>query len=159
MTCFRGKRNREGFGGGCLTALLRNMKLLIWNPPGLGNPRGFWTLHEHLLTKVASDLVFLQETKVRISFFYSNKFKLSFQNAFVIDCVREGGGLALLWKDDVCFEELNFSIHHIHGLIIIGSKGGNRPIKCTLTGVYGQPNSTHRPKVWNLIYKLGETIN
>lgn len=35
------------------------------------------------------------------------------------------GGLAILWKEDVDFEVLNFSIHHIHDRISIVSNEGN----------------------------------
>lgn len=72
------------------------------------------------------DLVFLQETQVCASIFSLNKFKLGFQNAIVVDCEGKSGGLAILWKKDVCFEVLNFSMHHIHSRISIASIEGNR---------------------------------
>lgn len=53
------------------------------------------------------------------SFFSVNKFKLGFHNTFVVDCVGKGGGLAMLWKENVCFKVLNFSVNYIHGMISI----------------------------------------
>lgn len=68
----------------------------------------------HLVAKEEPDLVFLQETNVCASFFSLNKFKLGFQNAIVFYCEGKSGGLlAILWKEDVCFEILNFSMHII----------------------------------------------
>lgn len=52
--------------------------------------------------------------------FSLKKFKFGFHNTFAIDCEGEIGGLALLCKEDVIFEVLNFSVHHIHSLITIG---------------------------------------
>lgn len=36
-----------------------------------------------------------------------------------MDCVGKSGGLALLWKEEICFEILNFSVYHIHGLVTL----------------------------------------
>lgn len=51
---------------------------------------------------------------MRASFFSVNKFKLGFHNVFYVDCVGKGRGLAIMWKDDVVFEILNYFVHHIH---------------------------------------------
>lgn len=76
---------------------------------------------------------------MRASFFFVNKFKLGFHNIFSVDCVGKGRGLAIMCKDDVVFEILNYSVHHIHSQLSISDEG-NQVQLCSLTGVYGHPN-------------------
>lgn len=109
------------------------MKLLSWNLRGLGNPRGFISLHEQI-AKEDPDLVFLRETKVTSNYFTSKKFSLGFDNAFVVDCVWRSGVLAILWKKDIDFTLLQFSNHHIHGVISVGMNGSHAMIYGKLLG-------------------------
>lgn len=77
--------------------LLAAMKVLSWNPRGLGNPRDIRNLHE-LITKEDPDAVFMQETKVRASYFSSLKFLFEFHYCFAVDWVGLGKCLVVLWK-------------------------------------------------------------
>lgn len=104
-------------------------------------------------------MVLLQETKVRNSFCSSNKFKLGFHNAFVVNCDDKSEGLALLWKNDLCFDICNFSVNYIHGLLTITPKRGAWPKKCYVTRVYGHSDLAHRIEVWDFICNLGATID
>lgn len=126
------------------------MKILSWIPRGLGNPRGFWILHD-LLTKEEPNLVFLQETKVKTSFFTTKQFSLGYRNGLGLDCEGRSGGLAVLWKDDIDFEVLHFSSHHIHGVVTLQPEGDQSPPKWSLKGFYGYPNASWRDEVWNLV--------
>lgn len=129
------------------------MKLLSWNLRGLGNPRGFISLHEQI-AKEDPDLVFLQEMKVTSNYFTSKKFSLGFDNAFVVDCVWRSGVLAILWKKDIDFTLLQFSNNHIHGVISVGMNGESCHDLWQITGVYGQPESSWRGELWNLLRSM-----
>jgi hypothetical protein len=62
------------------------------------------------------------------------KYKLGFNNMLVVDSVERRGGLALLWKDEMGVEILNFSRRHTHAKV--------KPINMTLwvfTRFYGHP--------------------
>lgn len=74
------------------------MQILNWNACGLGNPRGIWTLRD-LIKKEAPDIVFLQETrlKVKVRDFDSCKFKIGFSNCLAVYCEGRSGGIAILW--------------------------------------------------------------
>lgn len=105
-------------------------------------PTRIQTLRD-LLIKEDADIVFLQETKLRAHFFALNKFKLDFQNVFVVDYDGKNGGLALLWKDKVSLEIINYLVNHIHDLITLGSNEVNWEQKYVLTRVYGHPKLFH----------------
>lgn len=113
------------------------MKLLSWNSRslGIGNPCEIRSLRE-LLQREDPDLVFLQETKVRAPYFSFRKLNLGFRNGFVVNCVGKSGGLVLLWKEDLNFEILNFSLNLIHGVLQLDVGGS---LKCFITKVYGPP--------------------
>lgn len=89
------------------------MSILNWNCWGLGNPRTVWDLHCFVKSKKPG-VVFLMETKMRMNKMELIKFKMGFQNMFVVDCVRRSGGLVLFWKDDIEVEIQNFSRRHIN---------------------------------------------
>lgn len=71
------------------------MKVLTWNLWGLENPRGFRTLRD-LIKKEDPKIFFLHETKVKVNFFSSKKFVLSFDNALAVECEGRSGDSAFL---------------------------------------------------------------
>lgn len=54
----------------------------------------------------------------------------------MIDCVGNSGGLVILWKNEMDFEVLNFSAHHVHSVIKIVNEN-NQQVSWLMTGVYG----------------------
>lgn len=102
-------------GRGWLPALLREMKILSWNSCGLGNPLGFQALRD-IVKKEDPNIVFLQETKLKVRQMEKCKFKLGFDNCLVVDCVGSGG-LALLWKNEVLLKVNSYSKSHIDAQI------------------------------------------
>lgn len=40
-----------------------------------------------------------------------------------MDCEEKSNGLAVLWKNDVDIEVLQYSNHHINGVIVMGTEG------------------------------------
>lgn len=97
--------------------------------------------------------------KAHAPFFASNKFKLGYSNAFVVDCDGKIGGLALLWKEFVHLKIFNYLVHHIHCMVTLDFMEGNRDYDCVLTRVYGHPELTHRLEVWILLCFLGSSID
>lgn len=82
-------------------------------PHELGNPRGFRTLHE-LFKNEDPNLVFLQETKVKASYFNNKNFNLGFNHGLGVGCKGKSGGMVVLWKEDVDFKILHYYNHDIH---------------------------------------------
>ena len=52
------------------------------------------------------------------------RIKLHFDCCFVVDCVGQGGGLALLWMSDIMVEILSYSFSYINAKVVGDSKGG-----------------------------------
>lgn len=125
---------------------MRTVKILCWNPRGLGKPREFRTLRE-LINKEDPNLVFLQETKVKASYFSAKKFMFGYSNGLRVGCEGKSGGLAVMWKEDINFEILQFLSHHIHGTITSRTEGGTSLSKWSVTGVYGHLEVNWRKKV------------
>lgn len=90
--------------------------------------------------------MFAQETKVCTFFFSLDKFKFGFHNTNVVDCEAKSEGLAILWKKNINFEVLNFSVHHIRSRVSILDEG-NRLHHCALTEMYGHHDFAHRNEV------------
>ena len=76
------------------------MIALVWNCRGLGNPHAIRALN-NILREQVLDFVFLSETKLLRGEMEALKRRLGFVNGFYVDCQNRGGGLALLWRDDV----------------------------------------------------------
>ena len=88
------------------------MRLLDWNYQRLGNR---WTVHS--LCKIVRDLApivcFLMETRLDGDGFNSLCGDLPFPNLLVVKQPNLGGGLALIWKEDVKIDLINFTLNHI----------------------------------------------
>lgn len=67
-----------------------------------------------------------------------------------IDCVGRSHDLVVLWKEEINFEEIQHSNHHIHGAITPNSDG----TRWFLTRVYRHPKTSKRHEVWALIKAL-----
>ena len=50
--------------------------------------------------------------------------KLAFDNCLAVDRNGMGGGLAMLWNDDLELEIVSYNNHHIDGLV----RGANRKL-------------------------------
>ena len=88
------------------------MRLLSWNCQGLGNP---WTgrSFRKIVREQVPNMYFLMETwldKEGFDNLYSN---LPFQNKIIVKYPDSGGGLALLWKNDVAMEVINYTANHV----------------------------------------------
>ncbi|KAL4652850.1 hypothetical protein ACB092_01G261100, partial [Castanea dentata] len=92
------------------------MKILSLNCSGLGIPKAVQELR-CLIHEEDPKLLFLSETKLDRDGFRRLKRKLDFQQGFDVPRVGLGGGLALLWRDNVEIDVQTSSPHHIDALI------------------------------------------
>lgn len=99
-----------------------------------------------MFKKEDPNLIFFQETKVKALYLGLKKFKFGFKNGLAINSEGKSGDFAIFWED-IDFEILQFSKHHIHGSLISGSRYAT---KWFVTGVYGHPDEAWRPEVWAL---------
>ena len=118
------------------------MRLLCWNCQGLGNPWTGQSLH-NLVREQVPTVCFLMETRLDKEGFDSLYEDLQFQNKIIVKQPNAGGGLALLWKNDVVMELINYSPNHI--LMKVIEEDG---FIWFFIGFYGWPESQHKEKSW-----------
>lgn len=92
------------------------MSCLSWKYRGLGNPQTEAELVA-LVSNKDPKLVFLIETNVEKEVIARISQKMQFANFFVVPRHNRGGGLALLWKDDIDLYVLTSSNNHINGAV------------------------------------------
>ncbi|KAL6182497.1 hypothetical protein ACLB2K_043916 [Fragaria x ananassa] len=135
------------------------MNVLCWNCQGIGNP---WTVDalKGLVTLNLPKLVFLSETRCTATEMNEVRRKIGWKNAFSVNCrvirqkggkrVGRGGGLCIMWNDDIKLELRSFSESHID--VTVKEEDGKRVWR--FTGVYGRPKSEERHLTWDLLKKL-----
>ena len=88
------------------------MSTISWNCRGLGNPRTVQELVDIVSTKKPK-IVFLMEVKVGRQQVERVKNKLRFEGCFIVDSVRGGGGLAMLWREKNWVSLISYSKNYI----------------------------------------------
>ena len=74
--------------------------------------------------------------------------KLNFQNGFEVPRIGLGGGLALLWGDNMDVDVQTSSPHHIDALI------NQNDVAWRFTSFHGHPETSQRGESWDLLRKL-----
>ncbi|GKU89768.1 hypothetical protein SLEP1_g3863 [Rubroshorea leprosula] len=87
-------------------------RLLAWNCRGLGETPTISKLKK-LYFQHKPSIIFLSEIKRTTVEMTSIRPDLGFDQCFAVDCVRRGGGLAMLWRDDFNLTISIFSQSHI----------------------------------------------
>ena len=72
--------------------------------------------------------------------------KFSLVNKFVVPRPNQGGGLALLWKEEI---KVNVQISSDNHIDVVVDKGMDDTWQ--ITGFYGNPDSVSREDSWSLI--------
>ena len=92
------------------------MRCLSWNCHELGNPQ---TVDElvTLVGKKDPNVVFLMETKSNVEAIEKVLWKIQFAHKFVVPRPNQGGGLALLWKEDFQLDVQTSSENHIDAVV------------------------------------------
>lgn len=95
------------------------MKLLSWNCQRL---RNLWTVRSlcKLVRDQAPKVCFLMETRLDREGFKDWCGDLPYPNRLIVKQPDTGGGLALIWKEDVKMDLINYTVHHFFGQ---GSRG------------------------------------
>ena len=88
------------------------MRLLSWNCQRLGNR---WTGRDlrRIVWEQAPTVCFLMETQLDKEGFVRLYDNLPFPNRIIVKYSDSGGGLALIWKNGVKLEVINFTANHI----------------------------------------------
>ena len=121
------------------------MKILSWNCQGLGNP---WTGRSlrKIVREQAPNVCFLMETRLDKDGIEKLYGDLPFPNKIILKKPNSGGGLALLWKNDIRIDLINFTDNHI--LAEVKEEDG---FVWWLTCFYGWPEAQHKHKSWELL--------
>lgn len=127
------------------------MNHLFWNCRRLGNPRTVRILGD-LIKAQKPDLLFLSETLVLKDTIKTLCSKFGFDKHFAVDCISRGGGLDVLWRNNIVCRVEDNSQNHID---IVMLKGGNPDWR--LTCYYGFPERGRRREAWDFIRHLSTT--
>nr|XP_023923653.1 uncharacterized protein LOC112035046 [Quercus suber] len=129
------------------------MRLLSWNCQGLGNP---WTIRSlrKIVWDQAPNVCFLMETRLDKDGFEEWCGDLPFWNKIVVKQPNTGGGLALLWKEDVQLDLINYTMHHVM-VKVREADGFARYLTC----FYGWPEADQRFKSWILLNHLRSFVH
>lgn len=111
------------------------MKIVSWNVRGLGNDQTFREAQQ-LLREHRPKIMFLCETKLKVKQMQEKAKRLRYQNCFAVNREGLGGGLALLWNEEVIVDIKSYSKHHVDA--VVHSENGSY-WRCT--GIYGHPES------------------
>ena len=124
------------------------MSLLCWNYQGLGNP---WTSLNlcKVVSEQAPNVCFLIETQLDKEGFDRLNGKLPYSNRIIIKKPDLGGGMALIWKNEVIIDLINFTANHI--LVKVKEEDG---FEWWLTCFYGWPEVNQRHKSMELLGHL-----
>ena len=125
------------------------MNCLSWNCRGLGNHRRVRELSDLVKAK-GPRVIFLMETRKKKSYLERLRCRLKFDNMFIVPRRNLGGGLALLWNNDLNLHIRTFSPRHIDAVVNPGIDDAWR-----FTGFYGAPEAANREDSWSVLRHLG----
>lgn len=95
------------------------------------------------------------ETKSSCGILEEVRIKLGFYGCFTVKPIRRSGGLAMLWKEELSLEVVNFSNHHIH--VKVRAEGCELDIY--FTGFYGAPMTSNQDHSWALLTSLKRELD
>lgn len=125
------------------------MRIICWNCRGVGNPQAVNAMVD-IVQYYKPSILFLMETKANGVRMEQIKSLLRFSHCFSVDCVGIGGGLCLMWKDEVKLAITGYCSNFIDSTIGDGSDCWR------FTGFYGCPESGRRRTSWNLLRALAD---
>ena len=124
------------------------MRLLSWNYQGLGNSWTDRSLYK-IMREKAPTVCFLMETRLDKEGFEKIYSNLPFPNRVIVKHPNFGGGLALLWKNDVNLEVINFTTNHILAKVMEEDE-----YEWYLTRFCGWLEEQQKEKSWRLLAHL-----
>ena len=114
----------------------------MWNCRGLGNPRIVKELGEYFRAKDPT-VVFLAETWADNARLDQVLHNFDFKNKWSVESGNRGGGLVLLWKEEIKITVEDSSKYCIDVLV-----EKNTPREWRFTGFYGEPVTAKRHEAW-----------
>ena len=123
------------------------MRLLSWNCQWLGN---LWTSRSlrKIVREQALIVCFLMESRLDKDGFENLYGNLPYQNKIIMKHPNSGRGLALLWKNSITLEVINYTVNHV--LAMVMEEDG---FKWFLTCFYGWLEAQKRKNhggCWNI---------
>ena len=79
---------------------------------------------------------------------------MQFRNIFVVPRINRGGGLALLWREEISLDIQTYSDNHIDAFINHGVDDA-----WWFTGFYGDPDTASQEDSWSLLKALSQQSN
>ncbi|TYH19506.1 hypothetical protein ES288_A05G357200v1 [Gossypium darwinii] len=129
------------------------MRIICWNCRGVGNPATVRDLKQLLIAN-DPDIIFLCETKSNANKFDFVRRKCRIEGCLAVNAEGRSGGLVMMWKDSKQVEIQTHSINHIDSLIHVEN---DSPIR--FTGFYGNADPNKRQSSWNMLRRVGQTVN
>lgn len=99
-------------------------------------------------------IFFYCETKIVARQVNSICRNFNFENYFVVDRHRMGGGLTLFWNSNVNVNITSYSAHHIDAVVC---DEGERVWRCTR--IYGHPEASQKHHTWKLLKRLASLFS
>ena len=124
------------------------MRLLSRNYQGLRNHWTSRSVHK-IVREQAPTMCFLMETWLDKEGFEKLYGELPFPNRIIVKHPNSGGGLAVIWKNEVQLQLVNYTANHI--LVKVREDDG---FEWWLTSFYGWPEACHQYKSWELLTHL-----
>ena len=75
--------------------------------------------------------------------------RIQFDQKFFVERINRGGGLVLLWKNEIEVDVKSSSLNYIDVTI---NKNSEKPWR--FTGFYGEPDTHKRFESWDLLHSL-----
>jgi hypothetical protein len=63
------------------------------------------------------NIVFISETRQQKERVSNLRFRLDFNNSFVVDGVGKGAGVVLFWDDSIKIDLLSYGLHHVDTMV------------------------------------------
>ena len=93
------------------------------------------------------------ETRLDKDGFMKHCRDLAYLNKLILKKPDLGGGLALIWKEDVKFEVINYTKNHVLAKVV-----EDNGFQWFLIGFYGWPKSCQKHKSWALLKHLSSLV-
>uniref|UniRef100_A0A803PSM6 CCHC-type domain-containing protein n=1 Tax=Cannabis sativa TaxID=3483 RepID=A0A803PSM6_CANSA len=124
--------------------------LLSWNARGIRSDRAFRNF-SCLVSSFGPDILFIMESRLVKNVVDKLRIKLNFDSGLEVPRIGRGGGLLLLWNNDVILTLLSQSISHFDCYVSIPTDN----VSFHLTCFYGSPFAAQRPHTWKILNRIG----
>lgn len=108
------------------------MNPLVWNCEGLGTPSTVRDLAAKVIMSIPH-ILFVYEIRKTASWVERIRIRLGYKSCLSVDKIGKGGGLTLLWSEEVDLSISTYSTRHIDALV-----RDENGLVWHFTGVYGE---------------------